>query len=173
MLPNRSTLLLLCLCAPLGACVSPPDRTGLARPEPVFSPAAFFMGKTIGEGDLQVVLSGGSATHVVGEGSVSPHGTLVLVQRVQRGDEAPTTRTWRLRPVGQGHYLGTLSSAESPVEGEVSGNELHLHFVADGGLDTEQWLYLQPGGRVALNRMVVRKFGLPVAALDETIRKTD
>ena len=56
----------------------------------------------------------------------------------------------------------------------MDGNRLHLRFTTtDGGLDAEQWLYLQPGGRVALNRMVLRKFGLPVATLDETIRKVD
>ena len=40
-----------------------------------------------------------------------------------------------------------------------------------GGLHAQQWFYLQPGGQVALNRMVVTKFGLPVASLDETIRR--
>ena len=40
-----------------------------------------------------------------------------------------------------------------------------------GGLHAQQWLYLQPGGQVARNRMVVTKFGVPVASLDETITK--
>ena len=34
-----------------------------------------------------------------------------------------------------------------------------------------QWLYLQPGGRTALNRMVVRKLGIAVVTPDETIRR--
>lgn len=54
---------------------------------------------------------------------------------------------------------------------DVVGNSLHLRFHVKGGLSIEQWIYLQPGTDTALNRMVVRKIGLPVAALRETIRR--
>jgi hypothetical protein len=37
----------------------------------------------------------------------------------------------------------------------------------------EQWIYLQPGGRTALNRMRLTKLGITVGRLDETIRKLD
>ncbi len=144
------------------------------RDAPVFSPSAFFTGHTVGEGALKVLLAGTSHTHVEGTGHVEPDGTLVLQQQIERDGKPFQTRTWRLQQVGDAqHYTGTLTTAEGPVTGEVNANELHLRFTADGGLDTEQWLYLQPGGRVAINRMVVRKFGLPVAALEETIRKED
>ncbi len=158
----------------LAACVALPEHVKLARAQPEFSPNAFFSGRTVGEGTLKVLIAGTSHTHVVGQGHVEPNGTLVLVQRIERGDELPQTRTWRIRQAGDAqHYTGTLSTAEGPVTGEVDANRLHLRFVGDGGLDTEQWLYLQPGGQVALNRMVVHKFGLTVAVLDETIRKED
>jgi hypothetical protein len=41
------------------------------------------------------------------------------------------------------------------------------------GLDFEQHLALQRGGTTVLNRLTVRKFGVPVATLEETIRKAD
>lgn len=165
---------LLCLALPLAACVTPPEHAGLAQAQPEFSPSAFFTGRTVGEGTLRVLIAGTSHTHVVGHGQVEPDGTLVLVQRIERGDEPPQTRTWHIRQAGDAqHYTGTLSTAEGPVTGEVEANRLHLRFIADGGLDTEQWLYLQPGSQVALNRMVVRKFGLQVAVLEETIRKEE
>ncbi|MEO8250547.1 MAG: DUF3833 family protein [Burkholderiales bacterium] len=165
------TMLLSCLALPLAACIVTPEHADLARAEPVFSPAGFFSGRTHGQATLKILLSGSTPVQVVGEGTVEPDGTLVLVQRIERGSESPATRTWRIHPAGDGRYGGTLTSAEGPVTGDVSGNRLHLRFTAEGGLDTEQWLYLQPGGQVALNRMVVRKFGLPVAALEETIGK--
>ena len=40
-----------------------------------------------------------------------------------------------------------------------------------GGLKAEQVLTIQPGGRTLVNRMTVRKFGMPVAHVDELITK--
>ena len=40
-----------------------------------------------------------------------------------------------------------------------------------GGLRARQWLSLQPGGQAVRNRMVVSKFGVPVARLDELIER--
>jgi hypothetical protein len=42
-----------------------------------------------------------------------------------------------------------------------------------GGLGVDQQLTLQGDGRTLLNRMRVKKFGLEVATLKETIRKLD
>ena len=53
----------------------------------------------------------------------------------------------------------------------MRGNRLHLAYKMKNGMGVEQWIYLQPGGQVALNRMRVTKFGVPVATLEETIRK--
>lgn len=155
----------------LGACVSTPRHADLARAEPVFSPAAFFTGRTTGEATLRIAFKGATPVRVEGEGHVDPDGTLVLVQHVRQGDKPVTTRSWHIRPAGPGRYTGTLTDATGPITGDVTGNLLHLRFTMKGGLDTEQWLYLQPGGQVALNRMVVRKFGVTVAALSETIRR--
>ena len=44
-------------------------------------------------------------------------------------------------------------------------------FAMKGGLKAEQWLYLKRGGQVAKNVMVIRKFGIPVARLTETITR--
>lgn len=155
----------------LGACVSTPRHPELARSEPIFSPSAFFTGRTVGEATLKIAVKGTTPVHVEGDGHVEPDGTLVLVQRVRQGDKPATTRTWHIRSAGQGRYTGTLTDATGPIAGDVTGNLLHLRFTAKGGLDTEQWLYLQPGGQVALNRMVVRKFGVPIASLSETITR--
>lgn len=166
-------LLVALLTVPLSACVSPPPHTSLANSNPVFSPQEFFTGKTIGEGALKIIFSGEKHTHVVGHGHVEPDGTLVLVQRIEKGDKPPRERTWRISPTGNGRFTGSLSDAEGSVSAFVRGNLMHVQFKTTSGFNTEQWLYLQPGGQVALNRMVIRKFGIPIAALEETIRKAD
>jgi hypothetical protein len=42
-----------------------------------------------------------------------------------------------------------------------------------GGLDVDQQLTLQGDGKTLLNRLHVRKFGVRVAVVEETIRKLD
>lgn len=156
---------------PTAGCVAVPSRAGLAAPSPTFDPLRFFAGRTAGEGELRVLLSGSRPVRVAGEGRVEPGGTLTLVQQVRRGERPPGTRTWRLRALEGGRFAGTLTDAIGPVRAEVSGNRLHVRFRMRGGFDAEQWLFLQPGGGTVLNRMTVCKFGLPVASLRETIRR--
>jgi len=107
-----------------------------------------------------------------GVGKVERDGTLVLDQRIQRGDQPVETRQWRIRKQRDGSYAGTLSDAKGPIVAQVKGNCLHLKYViAKGSYGAEQYVYLLPGGRIAINRMVVRKFGLTVATVEETVRK--
>ena len=155
----------------LAACVSAPPRADLEAPAPAFIPERFFAGPTHGDGVLRITFSGRHHVMVEGHGHSEPDGTLVLDQTVRRDSARPSTRQWRIHMTRPGHYAGTLSDARGPVTGDVEGNRLRLAFTGKDGLAVEQYLYLQPGGQTALNRMTVRKFGLPVAALEETIRR--
>lgn len=137
-----------------------------------FTPQRFFSGRTEGSGKLKILFARTRVVKVHGRGQVMTDGTLVLDQRVEIEGDAPADRTWRIRPVGDGRYEGTLSDASGPVHGDVRGRRLHLVFPMKGGFVAEQWLDLLPSGNVALNHMVVRKWGLPVATLEETINKT-
>ena len=154
------------------ACVSlPPQPAGLASRASGFSPESFFAGKTEGVGTVRVAGSGRHALHVLGTGRVETDGALLLDQLVDEDGKPPEQREWRIRRVSPGRYAGTLSDAAGPVAGEIDGNMLHLRFRMAGGLDAEQRLYLQRDGRTAINRMTVRKLGLVVAVIEETIRK--
>ncbi len=158
----------------LPGCASLPTQRGaVAAPAPVFSAERFFEGRTEGRGTLKVVASRARPVHVLGTGHVEADGTLVLTQTVTEGDKPPKTREWRIRPVSPGHYAGTLSDAAGPVTGEVRGNRLDLRFRMAGGFAVEQRLYLRSDGRVALNRLTVRKLGIVVAVLEETITKVE
>lgn len=152
-------------------CVGVPPHADLAAPQPVFAPAAFFAGRTEGQARLKVIFGGTRPVHVIGEGRVTPDGTLVLDQVVTQAGKPAKRREWRIRETAPGRYGGTLTDASGPVVGEVTGNCLHLSYSMRGGVQAEQWIYLQPGGATALNRMSITKFGIPVARLAETITK--
>jgi len=148
-------------CAPLDI---PRERAAT----PVFDPIAFFAGATHGNARLKVVFHAAVPVTVEGRGTVAGD-TITLVQDVREGDKPVRRRSWHLRRVAPDRYAGDLSDAVGPVSGTVSGNALHLAFAMKGGFAVQQWLYLQPDGRSAHNRLVVRKFGVTVAKLDETI----
>lgn len=157
------------LACSLGGCATTP--VSLPASAPAFSPSAFFSGRTEGVGALKILFSKPRPVLVHGVGHIAGDGSLVLDQRVDEEGKPTKTREWHIRAAGTERYAGTLSDAAGPIDGETRGNRLHLRFRMKGGLDAEQWLYLQPGGSVALNVMTVRKFGATVATLHETITK--
>uniref|UniRef100_UPI0035C984CE DUF3833 family protein n=1 Tax=uncultured Sphingomonas sp. TaxID=158754 RepID=UPI0035C984CE len=142
-------------------------RESLAQP--VFDAAAFFDGQTTGRGVLKVMFHRTEPTLVDGNGHVAPDRSIILDQTVRRGHRPPAHRQWQLHPDGAGGYTGTLTDAIGPVTGSVLGNRLRLSFAMKGGLRAEQLLYLDASGRIVHNTMVIRKFGIPVGRLDETI----
>lgn len=138
---------------------------------PPFVAERFFIGRLDGVGTLKVVMSGATTTHVASVGTLDADGTLRLDQHIEQQGKPARDRQWRIRPLGNGRYTGTLTDASGPVAGDVEGNRLHLTFPMSGGMRVDQWLTLSPDGRVAQNHMIVRKIGIVVATLDETIRK--
>ena len=137
----------------------------------MFDPVAFFAGHTQGHGSLKIAFRGRQQTLVDGTGKPDGDTDIVLDQNVRRDGRLAKHRTWHLHRIAPEKYAGTLSDASGPVSGDVVGNRLHLAFAMKGGLKAQQWLYLQPGGQVAKNRMIVTKFGIPVASLDEIITR--
>jgi hypothetical protein len=154
----------------LSACVAAPPIAPPA-PAPRFDAFAFFDGVSEGHATLRVLLHRAVPVVVHSHGRRTGDGTLVLDQLVEEGAKPARERSWHLREIGPGRYAGTLSDAAGPVTGESDGNRLHLAFAMKGGLPTEQWLTLAPDGQSAHNILIVRKLGLTVAVLDETIRR--
>lgn len=160
---------MLVACLGVGACVAPPRVT--PAPTPHFDAIAFFAGRTEGKGVLKIALHRSETTLVEGEGHVADDGAILLEQTVRRQGKPATRRRWALRRVGVDRYAGTLSDAAGPVDGRVAGNVLRLRFAMKGGLRAEQVLVLRRDGRIADNVMIVRKLGVPMARLDETITR--
>jgi Protein of unknown function (DUF3833) len=174
--PKRSIgmrLLPLCLVPlmTLSACMAASDHARLEAPEPIFSPETFFAGRTEGRGVLNSVMGRPRQIAVHGVGRVAPDGTITLDQSVEQEGKPPRQRRWILRRAGADRFVGTLTGARGPVVAQVRGNRMHIRFEMNDGLIAEQWIYLQPGGQSALNRMSITKFGMLVATLDETVRR--
>jgi hypothetical protein len=148
-----------------------PPHKDLAAPTPIFDAEKFFVGKTEGKGHVRAALASRSTVHDIAIGRIE-QGVLILEQKVQRQGKPVELRRWRMRKLATGKYTGTISDVEGPVHGEVSGNCMHLRYkMKKGGVQVEQYVYLQPGGRSAISRMTFRKFGITVATVEETIRK--
>ena len=161
-----------CAAALLGGCSTRAAEPVVSR-TPRFDPIAFFSGRTQGDGRLKILLKAEQQVRVQGQGRVEPDGTLVLEQVVRRGTRRVERREWRMREIGPDRYRGTLSDAIGTVDVETYGSLLTIRYAMKGGLRVEQSLYLDATARSALNRMKISKLGVPVARLEETIRKLD
>lgn len=170
---TRQAATVLALLAGLSGCVSagrlPPARTDA----PALDALGFFAGQSRGEGTLKIALRRPRAVTVASAGRRDSDGGLILDQTVILAGQPATQRQWQLHRDGPGAVAGSLSDAAGPVTGRIEGNRLHLRFTMKGGLRADQWLALQPGGQVLHNVMIVRKWGLPLARLDEVITQTE
>lgn len=174
--PIRRCALMRILILPLGLLVAGfafvPPHAELAAPSPAFKAEQFFAGRTVGKGVIKSAFKPRASLSVESVGRVESDGTLVLDQRVERTGKPAEQRQWRIRKLAGGRYSGTLTGALGPVTGEVKGNCLHLRYkMKKGGFQASQYIYLQPGGRTALNRMSIHKLGVRVATVEETIRR--
>jgi hypothetical protein len=135
-------------------------------------PIAFFTGQSRGEGTVDTLL-GKPAKLLVESVGRREGDTLILDQTITEGAKPSRVRRWIMRPVAPGRYTGTLTDAEGPVNVTVAGPRASIRYRMRGGLDVDQQLTLQAGERSLLNRLHVRKFGIRVATVEETIRKLD
>ena len=135
-----------------------------------FDPVTFFTGRTTGEGRLKKLFSSAQTTHVVGRGRIEG-GVLVLDQSVAIAGEPRRDRQWRLRAISPGHWAGTLSDARGPVNASAAGAVLTIAYTSNDGMGIVQSVTLAADGRSARNLMKVRKLGMTVATLDETITR--
>ncbi|WP_051504446.1 DUF3833 family protein [Sphingomonas jaspsi] len=137
-----------------------------------FDPVEFFRGRTKGDGKLKVIFQATKSINVESVGTAGPDGTLVLKQIVAEQGKPPRTRFWQLRNEGAGRYSGTLTDAVGPVKIETVKGRIHIRYRSKDHLDFEQWL-TPAGPKQVENRMRVKRFGVTVAHVSETITKLD
>jgi hypothetical protein len=145
----------------------------MASSAPTFDPLAFFTGQSRGEGRLKVAMQPSVPVRVDTLGRPDGKGGITLDQTIREGSKPPRQRRWVLRQTSPTTLSGTVTDNPGPIRGRLKNNRLHLNYAMKGGMKAEQVMTLQPGGRVVINRMTVRKFGIPVAHVEEVITKLD
>lgn len=144
-----------------------------AAPAPAaFDPVEFFRGRTQGKGTIKALFQSARAVRVDSLGYADKDGALVIKQVISDAAKPPRTRYWRLRQTGPGRFAGTLTDAASPVRIEQAGVTIRIRYKARDNLDVDQSLTPDGPGTVR-NRMRIKRFGIVVARVDETIRKLD
>ena len=161
----------------VGGCLAGHPRL-TASDAPVFWPEVFFDGPSHGTGTLRIRGRGSRPVHVVSQGQRQPDGRFRLEQTITIGDDAPHTRTWTMQRDADGHVAATLTDARGPVHVTVRGAELRIRYRMGAVTTMSQRLVLRPGGQSALsqrptvvNLATVRMLGVPVARLEEVIRR--
>jgi hypothetical protein len=144
--------------------------TGVA-PVPGFDPVTFFTGATDSVGSLKQVFSSAKASHVTGFGAFRSNGLFVLDQSVMIAGEPTRSRQWQLHQISPSQFGGTVSDGSSPVTISVSGNRLVIRYAMQGGLGLTSILTIAPDGRRGHIESRIKKWGITVATLSETIRK--
>lgn len=137
-----------------------------------FDPLTFFAGRAQGTGTVHRLFGSTVPLRVASTSARRTPDSLVLVQRIREGSKTERTRTWSMRRTAPGVYTGTLTpDAVGPVTMNVTGPRAHIRYQMKGGLAVVQQLALQRGGDVLCNRLEVRKFGIRVAWVRETIER--
>lgn len=165
----RLAFIVPAIAAVLAGCATSVQLPAASAP---FDPVTWFTGASHGEGILHKLLGSPVRTSVESVGRPDDSGGLVLDQIIREGDKPERKREWTMRRVGHGRFTGTLTDASGPVDVTVAGARATIRYPMKGGLEVRQQLALQTDGTTVLNRLSVRKFGLEVAHLDETIRKS-
>ena len=140
-----------------------------AQPQPPLDPLDFFTGEVRGEGTVKVMMRPATKMRSESRGTPDGKGGIILDQKVYETGKPVRLSRWVLHPTSRNTLGGT--NGEGPVTGKLTGNRLHLKYRMKNGLAAEQFMYLQPDRRTLHNRMTVRKWGMVVARIDETIRK--
>ena len=138
---------------------------------PTFDPLAFFTGPSRGEGTLKVMTKPSVPVRVESQGRPDGKGGLILDQTIREGSKPARQRRWVLRPTSPTTMSGTITDNPGTVTGRLEGNRMLLKYTMKGGLKTDQVLTLRPDGRSLSNRMTIRKFGIPIAHVNEVITK--
>jgi hypothetical protein len=135
-----------------------------------FDPIRYFSAPTQGVGTLHKLIGGSVRIQVssLGEGNLN---RLTLTQTIREGRKPPRERAWIIRRIGEDRYAATLTDAVGPVSVTVRNGSAFINYRMKGGLVVDQQLALQPDSMIVCNRLSVRKFGIRVAHVNETIRR--
>ena len=175
-LPLLFATVVVCLGGAGCSSLAPAD---FARTSPRFNPAAFFTGKTHSWGVFEN-RSGEPARRFTTDavGSRERDGTLVLEQTFTYEDGSTQHRRWRIRQVDEHRFEAQANDVVGVAHGEAYGNAFHWAYTVAlkpgnplYNVRLNQWMYLQAGGQLMVNRATIRKFGVEVQQVTEYFQR--
>ena len=156
------------------SCSDPLAVNAFTDTPPELDPVRFFTGHVRSWGVLED-RSGQPTSIVTTDCAGTPEGPdgLHMVQHLQLGTDAPTTRDWHMRRIAPGRYQATANDMVGDTVGDASGRAFHWQWtlaLSPGNslknVTMDQWWYLQPDGSL-LNRTTIRKLGIIAAEVTE------
>lgn len=147
---------------------------------PEYRPETFLSAKLEGWGILER-LTGGLQQRFTVEAQGHFDGTeLAFTERWTFDDGHVDTLNWRIRPVGDGRYVGAEDRLEGQAEGEQAGCAFHWRYSRDvpqkDGSSTElnfnDWFY-RIDDRVVMAKGTAGRLGVPFATAHVLYRRLD
>ena len=133
-------------------------------------PMRFFEGRTEGVSTVKVIMKKPFRSKTIGSGDING-GVLTLVQKVVEEGKDPYDRRWKMRQAAPGRFTGSMTEAVGPVVADEVGGRYRFRFRMKGNLVIEQWLTPLPGGKEAISKVSIRKYGMKVGSSEGTIRR--
>ena len=155
----------------LAGCSEPPNLS--ADESAILDPVAFFAGRSQGQATLNKVFGEPVQVTVASVGRRNGRGGLILDQVIREENRPARRRRWIMTKVGPNAFSGSLTDAGGQVGIRIAGPRAVIRYTMKNGMDVEQHLALQRDRTLLRNRLTVRKFGIQLAQLDESIRKLD
>ncbi|MAC33666.1 MAG: hypothetical protein CME38_08695 [Haliea sp.] len=162
----------------LAAC-SPVTVQDYAGEQPALVPERFFNGQLVAHGVIKDRAGEVTRRFVADIDASWENGVGTLDESFTFNDGSTDTRTWTLRPAGDGRYVGTAGDVVGPGELTLAGNALFLDYVLrvpwrDGSIDLriDDRMYLVDE-QTLINESVMYKFGFRVGEILLVIRRLE
>lgn len=141
--------------------------------EPKFDFFSYFEGEVIGTG--MVLNWRGHVIRqftVVMQGSLSSQHQLVIDESFVFNNGEKQSRQWVVSPLANNEVTGKANDTIGNAQGRMLGNTMNWRYrlkIPYRGrslaVDFDDWMYLQQDKRYLINKVTMRKFGLPVGSL--------
>ena len=177
MMKAPAFLLLLAVTFSVAGCGSLPPEHFIGS-TPIFDPMAFFTGRTHSWGVFETRSGQPSKRFDTAATGYRKGDALLLDQTFTYEDGRTQQRHWRIRRVDDHRFEATASDVVGTATGEAYGNVFHWEYTVAlkpgnplFNVRLKQWMYLQDGGQVMVNRGTVSKLGVEMAQVTEYFRR--
>jgi len=92
---------------------------------------------------------------------------LTLKEDFVYDDGKTEQRVWEITKTGENSYEGTADKVVGKARGKTAGYAFNFNYLFDLSVDGntwrvrfDDWMYLQPGGRILFNKATISKYGI-------------